>query len=1414
MALTSRLALEVDGRTAEQQVAAVRVALDALTQAGLRTGPALSGVFGTISSSVSSINAATNSLKAAQSALSGLSTAGSKAGQSLSGAASSMSTTGANAAAAEARLAAATRAMNELNQSSLRATASLNGVGGSVTVTTRNAAAGVGGLNSNMSSLRSTALSLAGPLLGLFAGGALTKSIYDASEAYSSLTNRMKLVTSGAGELASAQQAVFDIAQGARQPLTATAELYQRIATNQNELKLSSEGVAGIVSTISKTLAVSGTSAASANAALIQLGQAFASGTLRGEELNSVMEQAPALAQAIAAGMGKTVGELRTLGAAGLLTAEAVVKALQDQEKAVDDLFNKTATTIGASATALSNSFTQLIGKLDQASGTSASISANFLSISQSMDSLTSSGAELQKTIDSVGVGLTVVAAGGLTFVAAKTAIATKATLGSIAGYYSARTAAIAAAEAALNKANADVIQARSAVAAAQANLAMYRSTILQTAAAGKLAEARLAEAAANKIARDATASLAAAQGSLLGVQGGLIGRIGGLLGVLGGPAGLAITVATVVGSYLLFKDSANDATQSLIDQGLSVEETTKKFKELSAEQKRYQEVEWVAKQKEATEAATKSVQQFTREGTKALSVYGYETNQYRDKFLAMLDEVRGGTRTLDSVTQWAKENTSITEAQVTTLAQLASEQSTSSKLAESYAQKLGIITGQTDAAKKSTQSLTESHAESGKQTRAQLAEWEKYIAKLTETRDLLGANEKAEAKYRAVKMGLTAEQTKQAQVVAEQIDTLKRYQDAIKGNDKVQQAALKAQLVALYTQQQAAEDAAAAVKKSHEDAAKAAKESADKQLEQMNRVVSAARNLVFPGAPRQNLGGYGLLTNGGTPEVLKVLPRKTPLQKANEDIARLNETTDPNKSTLKDAKVLENAGQKLLDDARQRYAVLQQQSKEIQLQGSGGKALGTEAKKLIELETEIANLKEKKTLTTSQKQILAMAELNLAQQKQNAALEKANELTKERFENEAKLKAFTENLQSQLELSREGQATELAGAGQSDRLRARLQEDLKIRQDYQKQLDKLTRDYNKIDNPTAADTDLYKGETDALRAALATRMVDQQNYYAAQDAMRSEWLIGVSESWQNYVDIATNYNEQARAATESILGDTTSSISGSIQGIIKGTESLGDAFGNLAGTIANTMLTAFADITARFLVMQALKLAGIETEKGAVVVAEGEKAAAKVAADGIAEASTLSTIATTLAANVSAAVETLASWAPAALVASIGSFGAAAVVGGTALIAAYALIRGISGGFAEGGYTGPGGKYDPAGIVHKGEVVFSQADIKRLGGVSAVEGIRNGNVSPMGKASKTTQQQGASQTSSKQSQAHQVFIVNNSNAVVDTRTGEDGRLEVLIEQVEERLSKQMATGWGSFVEATEQAYGLRRSGS
>ncbi|MDF7470210.1 tape measure protein, partial [Proteus mirabilis] len=131
------------------------------------------------------------------------------------------------------------------------------------------------------------------------------------ADSWTELQNRLKLVTESSVELNKATQAVYDIAQKTYQSLDATAQVYQRFADNADRLGLSQQKVAELTETVSKAVAISGASATAAQAALTQFGQALASGQLRGEELNSVMEQTPALAKAIADGMNVSVGELR-----------------------------------------------------------------------------------------------------------------------------------------------------------------------------------------------------------------------------------------------------------------------------------------------------------------------------------------------------------------------------------------------------------------------------------------------------------------------------------------------------------------------------------------------------------------------------------------------------------------------------------------------------------------------------------------------------------------------------------------------------------------------------------------------------------------------------------------------------------------------------------------------------------------------------------------------------------------------------------------------------------------------------------------------------------------------------------------------------------------------------------------------
>ena len=250
-------------------------------------------------------------------------------------------------------------------------------------------------------------------VLGITAGLLSARQILQAAESWVTLNNRLRLVTDSTNAFNSAQENIFRIAQETRQGLTATAELYQRIATNQKELNLTGQQTAGIVQTINQALVISGTAAAGADAALVQLGQAFASGTLRGEELNAVLEQAPALAQAIARGMGVTVGQLRALGAEGVLTADSVVKALQSQAQAVEDQFATMAPTVSGALTQLDNSFIQLVGRMDESTGASANASgaisdlARVLSDPKTIAAANELAAGIAKAFSSIVTGAT-----------------------------------------------------------------------------------------------------------------------------------------------------------------------------------------------------------------------------------------------------------------------------------------------------------------------------------------------------------------------------------------------------------------------------------------------------------------------------------------------------------------------------------------------------------------------------------------------------------------------------------------------------------------------------------------------------------------------------------------------------------------------------------------------------------------------------------------------------------------------------------------------------------------------------------------------------------------------------------------------------------------------------------------------
>lgn len=390
--------------------------------------------------------------------------------------------------------------------------------------------------------------------IGLSSALTAVRAAVGKADEWTNLNNRLRLVTQGQAQFAAAQADVVRIAGAARQPLGATAELYQRIAMNQDALGLSGRELARVVGTISKTMVISGTSAAGADAALAQLGQAFASGTLRGEELNSVLEQAPALAQAIAKGLNVPIGKLRELGAAGKLSSLQVISALQSQAGSVDEAFGKMAATVGQSMTLFNNNLQVMIGRADEATGASQALAAG---------------------IGALGNNLQMVAIAGA-------AVASGPLLKALLARVAATNAGIAAdrAAAAQNLAAAQQLELRTRAAMLDAQAEVRRMEVI-----GGSVSVSAKAAAATLEHRQATLLLAQAQTQSAAASASWAARAGAsTLAMLGGPAGIVMMLATAAAGWLIFRDNTDTASAALVDFGGAAETAIEKFKTLNSQ--------------------------------------------------------------------------------------------------------------------------------------------------------------------------------------------------------------------------------------------------------------------------------------------------------------------------------------------------------------------------------------------------------------------------------------------------------------------------------------------------------------------------------------------------------------------------------------------------------------------------------------------------------------------------------------------------------------------------------------------------------------------------------------------------------------------------------------------------------------
>lgn len=400
-----------------------------------------------------------------------------------------------------------------------------------------------------------------------------------------------------------------------------------------------------------------------------------------------------------------------------------------------------------------------------------------------------------------------------------------------------------------------------------------------------------------------------------------------------------------------------------------------------------------------------------------------------------------------------------------------------------------------------------------------------------------------------------------------------------------------------------------------------------------------------------------------------------------------------------------EDAGMKALDAARQTQAVLLQQNASLNAQGIATEKVGTQAQALIRWEQQLADIKGKKTLTADQKSLLASQDLITAQLKKNVALEREAQISRDiqqAQKDQVQLLTLTGQLREanslKSSLDDAAQMAEYERQGNTEAMK-RLETLIKIRDVNLKASQKpgTIEGVSQAPQVTGIDASVGGAYSEIQRLNEESAKVDAWRTMELEKQKAYLDLKAINE--ETYAERVNNINQQGRDNQAKIERAKNSAV----------LTSSADFFGN----------------------MTALSQSGNK----------------KLAAVGKAAAIAQATIQGYVAVQNALAVQPY----------PLGM--ALAVSAGVAAAANVAAIAGI--GFSGGGYTGPGGVNEVAGTVHKGEVVWSQKDIQRYGGVAAVEALRNGNVSAIPSAPPA---QGGGQMSPMSSAPPQIHITVNGD--------------------------------------------------
>ena len=165
-------------------------------------------------------------------------------------------------------------------------------------------------------------------IVATLAAGAGIKALLGLSDKLTSTTARLNFLVDDGGSVEALEQKIMASAQRSRSAYLDTASAIASMGANAGSAFESNDELIAFMEQINKQFVIGGATAEGQSAAMLQLTQAMAAGALRGEELNSILENAPGIARAIESYMGVAEGSIKQYAEQGLITAEVVKNAM------------------------------------------------------------------------------------------------------------------------------------------------------------------------------------------------------------------------------------------------------------------------------------------------------------------------------------------------------------------------------------------------------------------------------------------------------------------------------------------------------------------------------------------------------------------------------------------------------------------------------------------------------------------------------------------------------------------------------------------------------------------------------------------------------------------------------------------------------------------------------------------------------------------------------------------------------------------------------------------------------------------------------------------------------------------------------------------------------------------------------